>query len=732
MQLALTDQQSIMVETLDRFFAEESSIPRVRASEEQGFDPKLWRELGNLGALAMRSPGDDGMGLFDAALVMEQAGRHIINAPLAEGMLSVRLLTLLNGPEDLIAGVSEGERVVTLALKEVLANETQIVPAAGVADAIIFLTGDEVRFTTAASNGDVPLSHASTPLKRMALMGQGAPASIVLAQGKEACELFLATIEEWKILTAAAVTAMGRRGLEIAADYAKEREQFGRPIGSFQAIAHPLADRISDMEGAKLLVWDAVRKIADDDADAAAAVSKAWYFAAVSAGQAVQRALHSFGGYGLTNEYDIQLYHRRAKATALLLGDPSAELMRAGARQWLGEEVPLPDAGPVEIEFGLGAEAEALAKETREFFENNLTPEWHAKSHYSYDGHDWDLNKKVGAARLLFPTWPKEHGGRDGDGYVGFATLSVWDELDITTHAKSVSDMVGQIIIEFGSERVKKDVLPRIANGEIIMCLGYSEPSSGSDVFAARTRAVRDGDDWVINGQKIFTSGANLASHVFLLTRTNPDAPKHKGLTMFLVPLDSPGVEIQPIFTFQEERTNQTFYSDVRVSDEYRMGPVDGGLEVLAYALTLEHGGSGFVGPHTRVVEAAVDWARNTRRDNRPVIEDPRVLERLARASTHAMASRLIYYRCLWSRESGKKDRALGPMSKLFSSEMFLRDATDLFDLTAPDSLIRGKHNLGFVELSHRHASATTIYGGTSEVHRSQVAENALGLPKSR
>ena len=384
------------------------------------------------------------------------------------------------------------------------------------------------------------------------------------------------------------------------------------------------------------------------------------------------------------------------------------------------------------MEFGFGAQADAFAAETRAFFEEHLTPEWRAKSHYSYDGHDWDLNKVMGERGLLFPTWPAAHGGRGADGYVATAGLAVWDELDVTTHAQSVSNMVGHVIIRYGSPELKARVLPRLAAGEIITALGYSEPSSGSDIFAARTRAVREGEDWVIDGQKMFTSGGNLASYVLLIARTNVDVPKHKGITLFVVPTDDPGFEVHPVHTFQEERTNATFYTNVRVSDAYRIGPVDGGTEVLGWALALEQGGAGFIGPHKRTVEAAVHWARRARRDGGVAIEQPRVLERLAKAHVHALASALVYYRSLWRTETGANDRAAGPMSKVFSSEMFLRDATDLFDLAAPDSLLRGKHDLGFIELAGRHASATTIYAGTSEVHRSMVAEKALGLPRSR
>ncbi len=728
MNLGLTEDQALLSDSFRRFFEAESSIERVRASEPLGFDPALWRSLGEMGALAMRLPDDEGLGLFEATLVMAEAGRHLASAPLAEAIVAVRLLTQLGGDTELVGRVCAGEAVLTLALHDT-GDTSQLVPGAAVADAVLFLDGDTVSLVRVAGKPASPLNHGSLPLASLTLKSL---AREVVASGAEARATYLAAIEEWKLLTAAALAAMGRRALEVAADYAKERHQFGRPIASFQAIAHPLADRIADITGAELLVWWVVKQIADGSADAAGLIAMAYWWAAHASAEAVARGLHTFGGYGLTTEYDAQLYHRRARATALILGDPRDQLPLAGRRLWLGETAPLPDVGDVSIDFALGATADAFAAETQAFFDSALTPDWKARAHYSYDGHDWALNKALGERGLLFPLWPKEHGGRGADDYAAAAALAVWDDEGVSIHAQAVSNMVGQVAIRFGSDELKRDIVPRLARGEIISSLGYSEPSSGSDIFAAETRAVRDGDDWVVNGQKMFTSGANLAHHVLLLTRTDPDAPKHKGITLFIVPLEQPGVEIHPIHTFQDERTNATFYSDVRVPDSYRIGPVNGGLQILAWVLSLEQGGFGFVGPHRHALEAALDWARDAERGAGKVIEDPRVLERLAAVATRSRVSYLLFWRSMWLKEEGIADRAAGPMSKLFSSEAFLRDSNDLFDLAAPATLVRGKDKFGRIELEARHSAATTIYGGTSEVQRSQVAEASFGLPKSR
>jgi alkylation response protein AidB-like acyl-CoA dehydrogenase len=255
-------------------------------------------------------------------------------------------------------------------------------------------------------------------------------------------------------------------------------------------------------------------------------------------------------------------------------------------------------------------------------------------------------------------------------------------------------------------------------------------------VASVTTRSVRQDDgDWVIDGQKMFTSGAHLAQYVFLLTRSNPDVPKHRGLTLFLVPLDTPGIEIQPVQTVGDERTNITYYTGVRVSDHYRVGDVDGGWSVLAYALEIEHGG-GFVLYQRELCEAAVAWAREARRGGQPVLADPRARERLARAAIHTEVSHVLELRTLWNGAEHLPDGAVGAMAKLWSSERLASDARDLLDLAAPDSLLSrgapGAAGDGRFEFSYRHAAGTRIYGGSSEIMRSVIAQKALGMPRSR
>jgi 3-oxochol-4-en-24-oyl-CoA dehydrogenase len=216
------------------------------------------------------------------------------------------------------------------------------------------------------------------------------------------------------------------------------------------------------------------------------------------------------------------------------------------------------------------------------------------------------------------------------------------------------------------------------------------------------------------------------------ITRTDPEAPKHRGVTLFLVPLDSPGVEIHPVYTFMDERTNATFYADVRIPDRYRLGEVNGGAKVMSAALTMEQGGGGYHRNLREMADSVADWARRTERDGRPVIEESDTLARLARVYAHANIAEALSARVLGVHLAGEPNLAYGPASKVFTTEAFITDSADLLDLAAPESLVRGKQGLGLVEMGYRHSAATTIYGGTSEVLRSMVAERRLGLPRSR
>lgn len=731
-----TDAQVMIQETFARYLDRESSTARVRAAmPDGGFDRALWQGLAKLGAFAMRVPAARGgldLGLFEATILMEECGRTLASGPVAEALVAARVLARLGadttGP--LLEDVLDGRSVLAIAFADLARSPVQIVAGGLCADFVIARHHDAIVLVAVPEEARrAEPNLAATPIAELEL---GVMPHQVLASGKAAVEVFDQAIEEWKLLMSAALSGLSREAIRHAAAYAAEREQFGQPIGAFQGISHPLADRITEIEGGKYFLWKTLRDAADGALHAGAEISLAAWWHIQIAGRSCYQAVHTFGGYGLTSEYDIHLYNLRAKAWPLTFGDPAGLLEEAGRRLYAAGAASIPDIGELLIEFGYDEEANAFAAELDAFFDRHLTPEIRTSPHVVENEHDPDIYRKLAEANLLFPAWPQERGGRGATALAIHAARDVYGRRDWKNGPVSVSTMVARIIDQFGSDEVKRDIFPRLLRGDAVCALGFSEPGAGSDVFAAQCRSTRDGEGWRIDGTKMFTSRANISDYVLLLTRSDPTGRKHEGLTMFIVPLKVPGVEIQPIYTFMDERTNVTFYDNVQVPDAYRLGEAGRGVQVMAASLTLEHSGASYHHDQKRTLEAAEEICRTTFRNDGLLIASPSAQTRLARSFAHIEITRMLALRALWCGMNKKPDQALGAMVKLFSSESFRIDSADLLELTAPHSLLKGSGARELVNLGYRLAHGTTVYGGTSEIHRSVIAERNLKLPRSR
>ncbi|MES2289094.1 MAG: acyl-CoA dehydrogenase [Pseudomonadota bacterium] len=723
MKLDLSESQTLLKDTVVRLFADESTPERVRAAEKTGFDRDLWQQLVDMGIVAMRaiSPEDGGSTLLDAAIVAEEAGRRLASAPVIESMVATALLAR--------SGSQPRDGILTLALTPVAPRREQIVPAGAIAETILALDGDELIAISAPANVKLAKNIADSPL---AVIDLSTADRTVLVKGEEARKFYEAAIEEWKLLTAAALAGLGRQALQMAAAYSVERVQFGKPIGTFQGIAHPLASSATDVDGAQLLVWRAIWSVAQGHDDAAAAISMAYWWAGQAVEGAIQHAVRTFGGYGLSLEYDIQLYFRRAKLLSLLAGNPQAELDAVAERLWDGAKVALPAAGDVEIEFGYGDQAEAYAAELRAFVVGNMTEDVKKKVHHSTSGHHPGFHKKMAEAGYAFPDISVD-GKAPRSRYEVMAAAPLWEDLNWTRTPTSVTEFVANMTQLWSQPEAKAEILGAILKGDALGALGFSEPGSGSDVFGARFSAVRDGDDWVMNGQKMFTTNAHNANYILMLTRTDSSGKKHEGLTMFVMPLNEPGVEIHPVYTLQDERTNIVYWTDVRISDKYRIGDVGDGARVMSSALGFEHGGAGYHAAQTAMIKHAVAWARKPRFNDGAPIGDPTVRRVLAKAATRSEVAEVLCRRQIWADVEGIHDPSFGPMAKMFTTDTMYEDGSALVAVAAPASLVRGlDHDLDMVEVTMRRALAMTIYGGTSEVHRSIIAEKSLGMPKSR
>ncbi len=345
----------------------------------------------------------------------------------------------------------------------------------------------------------------------------------------------------------------------------------------------------------------------------------------------------------------------------------------------------------------------------------------------------------LGDRGWLMPRWRREDGGAELDDVrvrILEDELDRRDELAGTDRlgALSTTRLVWPAIEMFAEPGLRAELTPRVARGTARLTLGYSEPDGGSDIAGARTRAVRDGEEWVINGQKIFTTNAQHAQYTFLITRTDPELPKHQGLTMFLVPLDTPGIEIQALPTIGDERTNIVYYSDVRIADRYRVGEVNNGWTVLHGPLDAEHyiggeasklndisGGAGHLRWLRRAVQAAAAPAQDTAAS--PGGGVPAAADRVFLAGLG---------RILVQIEAGLATP--GPMGRIKGADVAITGCEQLIDLTGPAATLPagadGAIDGGVIELAHRAVQVTATYGGTVEVFRTVIAQQYLGLPR--
>ncbi|OBA86277.1 acyl-CoA dehydrogenase [Mycobacteriaceae bacterium 1482268.1] len=386
------------------------------------------------------------------------------------------------------------------------------------------------------------------------------------------------------------------------------------------------------------------------------------------------------------------------------------------------------------MHFQLDDDTKAYRDGLRAHLDTVITPDFEERIYRSGVAHDDDFAKGLVDEGYFAPSWPPEFGGQNCDAWHEQVVNEELMRTDAPVYLSETTRMVASIIRAVGTPTMKDRILGGAMKGDITIALGFTEPECGSDVAAATTRAVREDGYWVINGSKMFTTNGHIADYVFLLARTSPDKPKHKGLTMFLVPLDSAGVEVQAVWTLSGERTNITFYSDVRISDEWRIGDVDGGWQVLGLSLQDEHA-SGW-GPHiSRLLQHVEHWAATTRSDDGGnQLTKPDVRRRIARIAMEDEVSRLLQRRCVWMTEVGRIPVAEGPMSKVFSTEALVRASQDVMEMVGPDS-VRSYFEptapqQGRFEHLMRFSLGTTIYAGTSEVQRSIIAQRGLGLPR--
>src|SRR5690349_7941544 len=384
------------------------------------------------------------------------------------------------------------------------------------------------------------------------------------------------------------------------------------------------------------------------------------------------------------------------------------------------------------------AEQQRLRDELRAYFGGLVTPEYQAELAETEGGGPLYTKalRRLGADGWLGVGWPKDYGGK------GLTPIEQFVFFDEASRAGVMLPMltinaVGPAIMEHGSEVQKKKYLPAILRGECHFAIGYTEPSSGTDLASLRTKAVRDGDSWVINGSKLFTSQAEFADFIWLAARTDPNAPKHKGISMFIVPTASPGYKITPIMTVGNVRTNATYYEDVRVPAENLVGPENGGWWLITTQLNHERIALSAVGFIDRIFQDVLAWARATPlADGARVIDRPWVQTHLARVQAKLEVLKLFNWQQAWSMARGTLNFAEASAVKVFGSEGYVEMYQLLLEVMgeagtlragSPDAIVKGR-----VERMYRTTLILTFGGGTNEVQRDIIAMAGLGMPRAR
>jgi alkylation response protein AidB-like acyl-CoA dehydrogenase len=397
------------------------------------------------------------------------------------------------------------------------------------------------------------------------------------------------------------------------------------------------------------------------------------------------------------------------------------------------------------MDFRLSTEDEAFRQEVHDFIEKECPKQLRERgglgSFFSNAQYFIEWRRKIAGRGWVAPAWPKEYGG------AGMTIMQQFVYNMETARLRAPSPLfigglgvavLGPTILVYGSEEQKQEYIPGILGGEVMWCQGFSEPGSGSDLASLQTRAVRDGDDYVINGQKIWTTLAHMSKYMLCLARTNPDVPKHKGISYFVIPMDTPGVTVRPLMNMAgTHEFNEVFFDNVRIPVKNRLGEEDRGWYMAVTTLDIERSNIGSaIGQH-QAVEDLVDFAKEHKNNGQTVLgSNARMRYELAERMIEVEASLMLSYRLITMQNRGLIPNYEASATKLYSMELNQRIANtglkllgmygQLADAKSKWSPLGGK-----LQYTYLRSVANTIEGGTTEIQKNIVATRGLGLPRS-
>ena len=386
-------------------------------------------------------------------------------------------------------------------------------------------------------------------------------------------------------------------------------------------------------------------------------------------------------------------------------------------------------------------EQEKLRAELRAYFAALMTPELVAECERNTGEGGGPLfreaMRRMGRDGWIGLGWPKELGGR------GFTPLEQFIFVEEVMRAGFpfpflTTESVGPMLAEHGNDYHRREIVPKILAGEIVIAIGYSEPGAGTDLASLKTSAVRDAEGWLINGQKMWTSLANFADYVWLAVRTDPDAPKkHKGISMFLIPTSTPGWSCTPVITLGGVRTNATYYDNIRVTEQNLVGKLNEGWKLITSQLNRERLSLVNYGPTAVMFNDVAQWTREQKLpDGSRLIDQPWVKANLARVRAGVEALKLVCYKQAWAMTAGTLDMADASAAKVYGSEFFIEVYRLLGEILGQGCLVARGSDTGVVlrgriEMLYRTASILTFGGGANEIQRDIISAAGLWMPRA-
>jgi 3-oxochol-4-en-24-oyl-CoA dehydrogenase len=671
---------------------------------EQG-NADAWRpvfaglaDLGIFGVAIAEDAGGAGGSIEDLCAMVEEAAKALVAGPVA----TTALATLVVDDPELSAALASGERFAGVALESDVQFDGETSRASGTLPWVLGAAEGAVLIVPAGgkallvdSGGDgvriepLPASDFSRPLARVVLTS--APATVV-ADSLQRVEELAATV------LAAEAAGITRWSLDTAVAYAKVREQFGKPIGSFQAVKHLCAEMLCRAEQAEVAAADAARAAAEPDADQfsiAAALAASTCIAAAKAN--VKDCIQVLGGIGCTWEHDAHLYLRRAHAIARFLG---------GAERWLRRITALTQAG-VRRRLGIDlSEVEGLRPEiAAAVAEVAALPEAQRQA-------------ALAEAGLQAPHWQAPY----GRGASPAEQLLIDQEMAAAGVVRPdlvIGWWAAPTILEHGTPEQVERFVPATLRGEFLWCQLFSEPGAGSDLASLRTKAVRGEGGWLLTGQKVWTSAAHKARWGVCLARTDPDAPKHKGITYFLVDMKAPGLEIRPLREITGDSLfNEVFLDNVFVPDEMVVGTVNDGWRLARTTLANERiamaSGTALGNPMEELLKvlAGIDL-------------DVSQQDRLGRLIVTAQTGALLDQRIAQLAVGGRDPGAQSSVRKLIGVRYRQALAEYAMDVAEGGGLVANRAVFDFLN-----TRCLTIAGGTEQILLTVAAERLLGLPR--